>query len=708
MSWQSNVSGSATGATNFNLTVPGPNGTASVLQTYPYCVVGATDYVWDANGTRAYVNNTCVPYFTNAEVSERGTNNVWLYTYWRQSNWARTCVPSTDMPKYYVSLPAGYPANFPNSLKDYDFNDPGFVPNCGTAQSARNLSVLLVQPERAQLTIRATYSTSWGRTRSLMATTIQPRAGVAVPLAGAVPLTFTAFQGVTATFQQLLALAGIDLDAPNTLSDGGRGPINGTAFPTYRVTGVTLIADVVHHNFVENTTKLDPFNFQDSAVLELYPASKGTFASPGTRLFYTGHLYNLNKLAQINVPAGTRDPYPYPESLFVVREPQGVEIQFVAQGLVGRFDGLVLLGALVKAFIMSSVAQAVTDFCAGFFINGFRAQKYMLDLELRIRGMLRRQLADSPGPEQVRMFENSITELYGNRAFQASMIRRMAGKEKLATPGSEVVVPRAKADAGAAADAEPQELTTTGGALRSAPVGLAGGSPGGAARLEDFAPRVVQLLISGQPRHGGWLTAQGYLENCRCVRFQWYRSFGGAGWEAIPFATMPSFFPTADDVGCLIAVDAVPVTDDGFEGPQQRCRLGPLLTGEEVAARVEELVDVAHNTDEGLIVTDGISRAGEPGQLVVRKLDIALRSVDGHEFGRVPTQGCRCELDRRDPGLMTVVAAHGGEAAPSLSITFESPEERDVVAMAIRVLSSGKTSWEPQMPGPDDVPTDDE
>jgi hypothetical protein len=232
LSWQSNVSGSTTGAPHCNLTVPGPNGTASVLQQFPYCVVGATDYVWDANGTRAYVNNTCVPYFTKAEVSERGTNNVWLYTYWRQSNWARSCVASTDVPKYYAPLPAGYPANYPNSLKDFDFNDPGFVPNCGAAQSARNLSVLLVQPERAQLTIRATYSTSWGRTRSLMATTIQPRAGVAVPLAGAVPLTFTALQDVTATFQQLLALAGIDLDAPNTLDDGGRGPINGTAFPT--------------------------------------------------------------------------------------------------------------------------------------------------------------------------------------------------------------------------------------------------------------------------------------------------------------------------------------------------------------------------------------------------------------------------------------------------------------------------------------------
>jgi len=725
ITYQSNVSRSLTGATNFNLTVAGPNGTASVLQQFPYCVAGTTDYVWDANATRSYTNNTCVPYVALPEMFELGSSNVWLYTYWRQSNWARTCVPSTDVPKYYIALPAGYPADTPNSVKDYDFNDPGFVPNCNTSQSIRNASVLLVQPERAVLTIRPTYSTTWGKTGSRMATIIQSRAGVATPLPGAVPLSFGAQDTVQITFKQLLALAGIDLDATNVLADGGRGPLNGTAYPTYRITGVTLIIDVVHHNFVENKTKLDPFNFQETAVLEVYPATKGTFASPGSRLFYTGHLYNLNKLPrnQRNVPPGTSDPYPYPESLYMVRHPQGVEVQFVANGLVGRFDGKVLLGSLINIFIMSAVAQTLTDLTAGFLINGFRAQKYMLDLELRIRNMLRRQLADSPGLEQVRMFENSVTEMYGNRAFQASMMRRLGPPKKDSAPAvsSELAAAAAgagfgKKDVGAAAGTqveERQDFQSVGAALRSAPVGVGramAGDAAGDAHVEDFAPRVVQLLISGQPCHGQWLTAQGYLENCRCVRFQWYRTFGGAGWEAIPFATMPSFFPTADDVGCLIAVDAVPVTDDGFEGPMQRVRIGPLTTMAEVTARVEELVEEAqHNEDIGVTFDDGVSRAGDPGLLIVRKLDICLKAAQGHiDFGRVPTQGCRCDLDRRDPGLMTVVAAFGGDAAPSLGITFESPEERDVAALVIRLLSQGKTSWEPTLPGPDDVPTDDE
>ena len=222
ITYQSNVSRSLTGATNFNLTVAGPNGTASVLQQFPYCVAGTTDYVWDANATRSYTNNTCVPYVALPEMFELGTSSVWLYTYWRQSNWARTCVPSTDIPKYYVPLPAGYPADTPNSVKDYDFNDPGFVPNCNTSQSIRNASVLLVQPERAVLTIRPTYSTTWGKTGSRMATIIQSRDGVATPLPGAVPLSFGAQDTVQITFKQLLALAGIDLDATNVLADGGR------------------------------------------------------------------------------------------------------------------------------------------------------------------------------------------------------------------------------------------------------------------------------------------------------------------------------------------------------------------------------------------------------------------------------------------------------------------------------------------------------
>ena len=715
MSWQSPVANSTTNATQFDLTVVRANATQSIASKYSYCGRSQpTDYTWDGlNGTRTYVNNTCVPYYEHSELVERGFQSVWLYTYWQQSNWARLCVPATDVPKYYMPDPPGWPP-MPDEGKDYDFNDPGFVPNCAPAQQTASASVLTVEPERAVLTISATYTTSWGRTRSAMPTTIEARPGAAVSLAGQEPLSFTAEQPVQATFKQLLAIAGIDLDAANVLEDGGVGPANGSTWPVYRVTGVSILADLVHGNYVENKTKLDPFNFADFLTIRLYPATVGTFAGPGTRLFYMGHLYDLNQQPQLWTPpgsaAGTRDPYPWPESLFLVRSPQGVQIQFVAAGQVGRFNGLTLLAALVNIIVLGAIAQSITDISAGFLINGFRAQKYMDDLELRIRLMLRSQLADSPNADQVRMFENEMVEMYGNRAYQASILKRMAEEERKAAEkyGGGEAAARAEGPAVADERDKPPPLQSKGATLRSAPVTI--GTVRESGGLQDVTPHVRTLLIQGEPTTGTWFTAQGYLENCRCVRFQWLKSLGGQGWEAIPFATMPSFYATADDANCLLAVDAVPVTDDGFEGPSKRAKLGPLRTRPDELRRAEALVEEAKGVD-GARMEEGLTRAGTRVVLTLRTLDVSLRAHarEGMDFGRLPMAGALVELDRRDPAEMRIVAAHGGDAAPSITVSFESPEERDVAAIAIRLLAAGKLELEEVVPhGPNDVPTDDE
>jgi hypothetical protein len=273
------------------------------------------------------------------------------------------------------------------------------------------MSVLTMDPERAQVTLVATYSTSWGRTRSSFSTTIGPLKGVATPLPSAVPLAFAANEPITFTFAQVLAIAGIDLDAPNVLDDGGLPavPPSITPWPTYRLTGIRLAVELRFGNFLDfpNST-FDPFNFNDFLVMSVYPSSSGTFAGPGSKLFYTGHLYDYNKMTQLwlnNDSVGGRDQFPWPESLFTVRSPQGVQIEFHGAGLIGHFSGTVLLGALVSAIIMTAVAEKLTDLTASFFINGFRAQKFMEDMEFRIRMMLRAQLLDSPSPEQASLFE---------------------------------------------------------------------------------------------------------------------------------------------------------------------------------------------------------------------------------------------------------------------------------------------------------------
>jgi hypothetical protein len=73
--------------------------------------------------------------------------------------------------------------------------------------------------------------------------------------------------------------------------------------------------------------------------------------------------------------------------------------------------------------------------------------------------------------------------------------------------------------------------------------------------------------------------------------------------------------------------------------------------------------------------------------------------------------GARAELDRRDGRVMHIVAALGGDAAPSLSVTFGSPEQRDEVAMAIRQLAAGAVAAAEAAAGgegEEEQPTDDE
>jgi len=127
VAWQRNATwqhpaGSSSNGSFFDLTAEylnDENQTISVL-TDPrfraYCASGVTDYVWDAAGTVAYVNNTCVPYYTEGELIEQGYQNIWLYTYFRQESFSRNCTDSAVRPKYYEFDPPDFPYA-PDSVK---------------------------------------------------------------------------------------------------------------------------------------------------------------------------------------------------------------------------------------------------------------------------------------------------------------------------------------------------------------------------------------------------------------------------------------------------------------------------------------------------------------------------------------------------------------------------------------------------------------
>lgn len=127
-------------------------------------------------------------------------------------------------------------------------------------------------------TVTGTYTTSWGRTRSNVNATFMPSdtAGV-TPLGINSSLNYPPGTQISFTFKQILDLAGIDLDAPNELNDGGLGP----PWPRYRITGIELAVDMVYQNYVEKLLPFpDPFNFQDT----LQAKARGPVAGVGRGL----------------------------------------------------------------------------------------------------------------------------------------------------------------------------------------------------------------------------------------------------------------------------------------------------------------------------------------------------------------------------------------------------------------------------------------
>lgn len=231
------------------------------------------------------------------------------------------------------------------------------------------------------------------------------------------------------TFKQMLDLAGINLDTPNELNDGGLGP----PYPIYRITGIEIAIDMAYTNYIETLFPPDPFNFQDtlSAIVragsrppaptdacaralppsaasclrdcvngaadfrdvfclcdaQVYPASKGTFRSPGTKLWYVG------------------DDISNPETSFFTRTPTGVLLSFTAAGSIGQPSFNAALATLLGAMVLFGAATNLIDISAAFVIEGFREQKFEDGLDLRIRDMLRSQLSDVPTRAEIDEYE---------------------------------------------------------------------------------------------------------------------------------------------------------------------------------------------------------------------------------------------------------------------------------------------------------------
>lgn len=657
--------------------VNGTNGTSSTV----------TDYVWGPG--RAYVNNECARYYTPPEFTEQVYMGLWLYTYWQQSSYNRVCQPNN-----YTATAKGIIV--PSAMA----GNAGNVPNCAGATLVVNQSVFPVAAEFVTVSISGTYITTWGDTQTRMNTTI---AGVnaSATLGLNASYNFGPTQQVQLTFAQLLALAGIDLDAENVLDDGGLGP----PWPSYRVSGVEIVMEMQYRNFkdFESISVMpDPFNFENFLTVQVYPASKGTFRSPGTKLWYFG-------------PDVTQ-----PETHFMTRTPNGVLITFRPSGSIGQNSFSSLIATLFAATVLFSTATTLVDVSAAFLIEGFREQKFEDELELRIRAMLRTQLADVPTRAEVDKYEQET--LMNQLMAEGQKSKQRARLDRLRARAQKQVTKEMKGAAGAKASGAGAPAPRGGGAAAPAPAAPAadagfadagmGAAGGPAAALSgearSLAPRIVRLIVSGDMFHTASFIAQGFLENCRCVRFQWSRSRDGRTFVPIPGATLPTFYASADDVAHILCVEATPVTDDGFEGPSRRAYTGPLATQPQLLGRVHDMRNTAYGgwTD----IKDGVWVSGLRATVRLMRATMSCRTKASVELGDVALSGVDVALSRADPCAMTITGTDG----MVFDITFRLPEDRDVLALAIRELAGGSIELEndpaymPVLHDPDAEDEDDE
>ena len=149
--------------------------------------------------------------------------------------------------------------------------------------------------------------------------------------------------------KELIALnsQGYRLDTKNPDAQTDPNPSDGDGQPFFRVTGMKLRVDIVYDNLNKDGTA-GVANKDVDATIRV--SADGGWAGPGAQIFYME--------APSVVDENTRS-YAKME-----RYRQGVEVVFVAAGLVYWFDYQHLITVLTGAYLFLAIAVVIMDFIA--------------------------------------------------------------------------------------------------------------------------------------------------------------------------------------------------------------------------------------------------------------------------------------------------------------------------------------------------------
>ena len=203
------------------------------------------------------------------------------------------------------------------------------------------------------------------------------------------------------------------------------------------------------------------------------------------------------------------------------------------------------------------------------------------------------------------------------------------------------------------------------------------------ARAGTTAPRptIVKLSLTESTTHSVDVMAQGSLQGCTRCRFQWYRSDAQTGaYSMIKGCNSPIVFANADDVGCKLRVDAVPVSAEGVIGAPLSAATQKLATPPELEARVKAALEAKEATFS--VGIPGVT-AEPTAQLTLSTTAVVIQS-DGTTLASVPVSpAIDVRLNRGEKERFSIAAGNGVQ---SRSMLAASGADRDALALTLRAF----------------------
>ncbi|KAF6136072.1 hypothetical protein GIB67_000476 [Kingdonia uniflora] len=150
---------------------------------------------------------------------------------------------------------------------------------------------------------------------------------------------------------------------------------------------------------------------------------------------------------------------------------------------------------------------------------------------------------------------------------------------------------------------------------------------------EDFSPGIDGFQIIGDAKPGNTLQGCGYpVRGTSLCMFQWVRHLQNGTWHYIDGATNPDYVVTADDIDKLIAVECIPMDDNGRQGELVRLFANEqkkIACDPEMQLEVENYIATGLATFNVLLWVDS-SEAWQPTIFILKRSSYQIK-VDGRD-----------------------------------------------------------------------------